>query len=89
MMLKYNISTSSLSVQRNILPPYSKLKSKSSKNQQEAPCLPFLAGSLIYSSILKMEVVCSSDTSVNFCWIKTVFHPRRQYSSIQYGDSIK
>jgi hypothetical protein len=26
---------------------------------------------------------------VNFCWIKTVFHPRRQYSSIQYGDSIK
>jgi hypothetical protein len=54
------------------------LKSKASKNQQEAPCHPFLAGFLIYSSTLKMEVVCPSEMSVHFCWIKIALHLRRQ-----------
>jgi hypothetical protein len=46
------------------LPPSSGLKSKSSKNQHEAGNKRAVC--LTYSSALKMEAACSSETVANF-----------------------
>jgi hypothetical protein len=51
---------------RRIIPPSSRSKKKRSKKPAKLATCFMLVSSLAYSSALKMEATCSSETSVDF-----------------------
>jgi hypothetical protein len=63
----YNAVGSQPNFQRNILPPsWGSTKRSSKKPALSSGCYLLHAVLLIYSSVLKMEATCSSETSVEF-----------------------